>query len=770
MTTTSNPGLAAARARLQQKLEEVFQFDCAELDFGVYRILNVKRAEFTRFLAGELDRVLDQNLGGSPERAARLQELAAIEKTAHDVGLPDATALPKWQKLHAELAAEAGPEELARDVFSHLAEFFSRYYDDGDFLARPRRGNAYAIPYDGSEVKLHWANADQYYIKTTEHFQVYDAEVSTGFTRIHLHFRIAAAENTERDNVKAAEKRYFMLREQAPVEVDGQHVTCWFDYRGADAKTNQAAQNALSQERIAAALPPELRQGLNKPKDTKDPKGRTLLGWHLLQYTEKNKRDFFIHKDLGGFLRQELDFYVKSEVLVLDDLDPADPGKAARVLQKVKTLRALAEPLIVWLAQIEDFQKKLWLKKKFVLAANWCVTLDRVIDKAPELLAEIAGNDLQRAAWVRLCAIDEIAAEKPKGQGGLFGTGGSAGRTGYSEPLTEAFLRENPGLMVDTQFFARPFVQRLQEKGVVSQVDGWALRGENAGVLRTMAETWRSEVQAIYIDPPYNAPASLVLYKNDFKHAAWLSMMNERLTAARQLQSDAGPLVVAIDENEQERLGMLLEQTHPDASRTCVTVVHNPRGIQGDNFAYSHEYAYFVLASGKKVVKPIQVPAAEWEWSSLRNWGGDSTRSFGWTLFYPIYVKDGAIVELGTAPPNEFHPSAGSINLQDGRIEVWPIDNSGVERKWRYARDSLAKRLDSARAVQKNGETQIEIAQIRCGPAWIHRIEESWHTRVPVPKEREHGGRVPACTGSNVASSGRRRLLWRLRDDCPRRA
>jgi len=31
----------------------------------------------------------------------------------------------------------------------------------------------YAIPYDGEEVKLHWANRDQYYVKTSERFTDY---------------------------------------------------------------------------------------------------------------------------------------------------------------------------------------------------------------------------------------------------------------------------------------------------------------------------------------------------------------------------------------------------------------------------------------------------------------------------------------------------------------------------------------------------------------------------------------------------------------------
>lgn len=61
------------------------------------------------------------------------------------------------------------------DVYNLIIDFFSRYYDKGDFLSKKRYGakNHYMIPYNGEEVLLHWANHDQYYIKTDEFFKNY---------------------------------------------------------------------------------------------------------------------------------------------------------------------------------------------------------------------------------------------------------------------------------------------------------------------------------------------------------------------------------------------------------------------------------------------------------------------------------------------------------------------------------------------------------------------------------------------------------------------
>jgi adenine-specific DNA-methyltransferase len=48
-------------------------------------------------------------------------------------------------------------EDLKIRVYNDLYTFFSRYYEDGDFIAKRRYGRRapYAIPYNGEEVVLH---------------------------------------------------------------------------------------------------------------------------------------------------------------------------------------------------------------------------------------------------------------------------------------------------------------------------------------------------------------------------------------------------------------------------------------------------------------------------------------------------------------------------------------------------------------------------------------------------------------------------------------
>ncbi len=141
------------------------------------------------------------------------------------------------------------------------------------------------------------------------------------------------------------------------------------------------------------------------PAPTDSDKKRPVLAKYVNQYTARNTMDYFIHKDLGGFLRRELDFYIKNEVMRLDDIENADAPAVESYLTKIKVLRKIAGKLIDFLAQLEDFQKKLWLKKKFIIETNYCITIDRVPE---ELFAEVAACDAQCEEWIKLFAIDEI--------------------------------------------------------------------------------------------------------------------------------------------------------------------------------------------------------------------------------------------------------------------------------------------------------------------------------------------------------------------------
>lgn len=266
------------------------------------------------------------------------------------------------------------------------------------------------------------------------------------------------------------------------------------------------------------------------------------------------------------------------------------------------------------------------------------------------------------------------------------------------------------------------------------------IEGDNLDVLKILRETYLNRVKMIYIDPPYNTGRNYI-YKNDFVsdsdeylansgqydnngnrivtnletngqfHTDWLNMMYARLKIAKQLLTDDGVLVVAIDENEQATVSLILKEIFREGGyeQVCVSVVHNPRGIQGLNFSYTHEYAIFVYPKGKKIIADRVIEEEDVDWSQFRNWGTESERTDAKNCFYPVLVKDGVVVGFGEVTPDSYHPQ--QTEWKDGIAHVYPIDRSGVERKWRYARQSVDAIAKMLRAKSARGGYEIELGK-----------------------------------------------------------
>ena len=236
------------------------------------------------------------------------------------------------------------------------------------------------------------------------------------------------------------------------------------------------------------------------------------------------------------------------------------------------------------------------------------------------------------------------------------------------------------------------------------------IKGNNLIALHSLREEFRGKVKLIYIDPPYNpdSPSNTFMYNNNFNRSTWLTFMKNRLEVAKELLTNDGVMIVAIDENEQVYLGVLLDEVFPAHEKHCITIVHNPRGVQGKNFSYIHEYAFFVIPKGKRVIGDKEIPAAEITWDHFRNWGGESKREDAKNCFYPVIVEDDEVVGFGDVLDDEEHPSAQTVQ-QGEKYFVYPIDRSMIERKWRYARQSAdgIKHLLRTRKVQRGYEIEL---------------------------------------------------------------
>ena len=515
---------------LQKVLKEIFEMDKADLDFGIYRIMNQKREQVMDFINHKLPKDIKDILAQtqSKDSVDIRAELDKAIKNAQDLGV-DPNILPKVIELKAQLENTIDTNALEQEVFSHLASFFKRYYKAGDFISLRRyKKDVYAIPYEGEEVKLHWANHDQYYIKTSEYLKNYAFKTKDG--RL-VHFQLKEA-STEQNNNKTQgdQERRFAIYEEQPIEVINGSLYINFTYEPHKKTVKQEDLEAeainVIQSHVANLGAAEDFSSIFDKAPTEKNKNRTVIEKHLGSFISRNSFDYFIHKDLGGFLSRELDFYIKNEVLYIDDINTENPAFFTAQLSKIKALKTVASKIITFLAQIEDFQKKLWLKKKFVISTNYCITLDRIPE---EYYPEIAANQAQLQEWKELYDVTITSAEQLAGE---------------------------PFLVLDTKHFSEEFKDKLlgEFDNLDEETNGLLINSENFQALNLMQEKYQEKIKTIYIDPPYNTGNDGFTYKDGFQSSSWASFVQNRLVLAKYLLNQSGVIFQSIDDNEQANL------------------------------------------------------------------------------------------------------------------------------------------------------------------------------------------------------------------------
>ena len=245
-----------------------------------------------------------------------------------------------------------------------------------------------------------------------------------------------------------------------------------------------------------------------------------------------------------------------------------------------------------------------------------------------------------------------------------------------------------------------------------SDTDNLIMKGNNLLALACLLKRFQNKIKCIYIDPPYNpqSNANTFAYNNSFNRSTWLVFMKNRLEMAKKLLAKTGVLIVAIDKNEQPRLQILIEEIFPEYDVDCITVIHNPRGTIGSKFSYTHEFAIFVTPKNSDVICERTLGENEIDWSPLRNWGGESLRTDAKNCFYPIIVKNEKIIGFGEVSADNFHPNSQTVKVDD-KYYIYPIDSKGVERKWRYARQTVESIKNLLRVKKIKSGYDIEIGK-----------------------------------------------------------
>ncbi|REJ81017.1 MAG: hypothetical protein DWQ44_05335 [Bacteroidetes bacterium] len=598
-------------------LKEMFQFNANDLDFGIYRIYNLKRKEIENFIDGKDEQCLEPiinktlKLVSNIEKQVELTSLTAYLKKFNQESLVNDPAgnFDKIQQLiinfgdneqekeslTAALTASTKEfnitDEIKDKIYNHILGYFEMYYSNGDFGYNNRSRNLYKVPYeadyDGNDTMFHWKHKGSLYIKTgnsfnaikfklkhldkefelrletnddstseevarnnnkdtkLKHYKFNRFEEKDGITRIV--FNLSDSSTTKADLFKSLFSEVFkgkanldnyLFADDKPVFND---LTDDYD-KVQDGSVKGIGALRVNRKTLLNKVNKNFERGNkieiiseNGQERFSDETLETIynIDQKLNSFYIGNDSDYFIHENLQEFLTQEKERYIKNHIL--SDLKSILDGKLDNTtLIIAKAFELVSSRIIEFLSAIEEFQKKLFTMKKKVVECEYCLTIDNIDEK---YYKEILENKAQLAEWENLFSV---------------------------KVKTLADIKAQPTLVLDTKFFkqkdgSNPFKDKIlaEIENLDERTNGLLINSENYQALSILEDKYRGKIKCNYIDPPYNAKSSSIIYKNHFKHSSWATFMYNRLQKGAQLLNNRGIQITAIDENEHENLGLI---------------------------------------------------------------------------------------------------------------------------------------------------------------------------------------------------------------------
>lgn len=557
--------------------------------------------------------------------------------------------------------------EFREEVFDKLYTFFNRYFSESGsiyFRYTPLHQNVYERVYtDDKDVMLFWKTHMLYYVKTDRLFKNLEVELDG----VRFFFDVSTLEHK-----RANEKR---------------KIIYWFKEKRRDGVLVFSVAYSEKGRKIKIV---EILKTLRKEDVKID---EEVLEKAFRIFERQSEVDYFINKNARAFLQEQFNLWLYQYVF------SGESEWTETRIKQLQTLKDAAFKIIDFISQFEDELVKIWNKPKFVLNSNYVITLDRIAnpsssskEKGIKLLEKLLKHKnfkSQVQEWSELGIIEKgfkknDVIKKNKGE----------------KDLNDKWRY----LPLDTKHFKD---LELEIVGLFDNLDesldGWLIKSENYQALNTLLPKFNDRVKSMYIDPPFNSPASEIIYENKYKSSSWLTMIQNRLFLGRQMLNEEGVLCVAIDDHEFHRVISLIEEYYPQ-SLGVVVARSNPAGRSSPKgFSLAHEYAVFaakteVASIGRLERSQKQIDRYKekddyglFEWVNFRKHGGLRIESP--KMFYPIYGTASSI-RIPDMTWNEERQEWVSLEKPHSDEQViWPIDENGQERRWKWGPERLVKNI-----------------------------------------------------------------------------
>jgi len=490
----------------------------------------------------------------------------------------------------------SGFPDFREEMFEKLYFFFSRYFNQTGsiyFNYTPLYQNIYDKVYDPNrDVILFWKTHMLYYVKSEAIYKSMKIEIDG------LNFFFDASQI---ENKKNNERRNLIFEFNKVGGID-KKVALIFN-------VNYSKNGRVTKiDEILKAL---------KKEDFKNVT-EEILEQSFSIFKKQSEVDFFINKNAKEFLKEQFDLFLYQ--YMFKEMNQFDEKR----IKELQSLKEIAYNIISFISQFEDELVKIWNKPKFPLNSNYVITLDRLPKELVEKLIKHPGIKEQIAEWKELGLVKDIF--KPKDiiavQTSLDGK--------------EFLKKECRFLPVDTKYFKDLELEILSLfDNLDDSLDGTLIHSENYQALNTLKRKYRGAVKTIYIDPPFNLDSSdQFLYRTNYKDANWATLLENRISIAKDFLSEDGSIFVRCDYNGNYIVRFLLDTILGKENFRNEIVLRRAEETKGDlnkqfrdmksmtvNYDNIYWYSNNFFTRFTKIIKPTtdNQKAAHWHsfWKSF---------------------------------------------------------------------------------------------------------------------------------------------------------
>ncbi|GAA7189638.1 hypothetical protein HpCK14_09740 [Helicobacter pylori] len=424
--------------------------------------------------------------------------------------------------------------DLKEELFDKLYSFFKRYLSANGgiyFNDTPLYDSLYTkSDYEKCSLKkdtaLFYKTKDLYYVKSETIYKDFCFELEN----MVFNFDTSSLES-KKNNEK---------------------IDLVFNLKDTDTKTNTlnfsvTLSSKGNQTKISEILKECSNQGVELDEE--------VLKKAFVKFKKQGSMDYFIHKNVLGFLKEQLDLYLFEylfkEMTEFDD----------KRFNEINTIKEVALQVILLVSEFENELCKIWNKPRFVLNSHFIVSLDQLKAKNYDLnkITNHKNYPKQVQEWQDL------------------------------NLKTTDNLLENEFLPLDTIYF-KDLEEEIKSLFNEDEINGTLIKSENYQALNSLKNRYKETIDCIYIDPPFNTGSDFA-YIDKFQDSTWLSLMHNRLELAYDFLSPQGSFYLHLDNNANYLGRMLLNDIFDKENfrNEIIWYYSNKMANSGNSFAKNTE-------------------------------------------------------------------------------------------------------------------------------------------------------------------------------------